>query len=685
MGDVNPATTLVLATFAVQAAEGLLLGVVLLAFHRLYRRRYLLDWSLSWFALCLYHLLGAAALAAASLKLDPNLPLRVVLSASGLTAGYLQAGWLLLGTHDLATGRAVSPRLRTTLLVTVAVVGIGLSLPFTWTPAAGAERFLLRFGVRGGAAGIVYLIAAVWVWRTRARSGSLGIPLVAGGFTLVGLQQLHYLAISAWQVSTSRFNTYGAYLGLLDFFFYLVIGLGLVVWLLEEERERVMAAGERFDYLANHDPLTGLPNRELLLRRTELAIARARPAGLGFAVVSFDVDRFRTLNTSLGHASGDELLRTLAGRLTHRLWDGCTIARTGEDQFALLFTDVGAEPVLRLRLEELLSLVRQPFLVHGQELFVTISCGAALFPVHGPSGEKLLQRAEAAMMSLQQEGRDSYRLFSAGLAGHGPERVGFETDLHRAIDRGELILHFQPIVRIETGTVEAVEALVRWPHHDRGLLLPGEFLGVAEASGTIDALEELVLGAACAQAQAWREAGLRGLSVAVNLTPRQFQDPHLPARVERALGLSGLPPRHLQLELTESAALHGLEVVLAILRDLKEIGVSVAIDDFGTGYSSLDLLRVLPVDLIKIDRSFIRGLGSSPRDEAIAAAVVTLAHGLGLEVTAEGVETEPQHAALRRLGCDLLQGYLVSRPLPAEECAVILRQLKPQRVSQTAT
>jgi diguanylate cyclase (GGDEF)-like protein len=434
---------------------------------------------------------------------------------------------------------------------------------------------------------------------------------------------------------------------------------------------RIRRQQQTLAHHAFHDVLTDLPNRALLLDRLGHALARRGPDPV--AVLFLDLDGLKLVNDSLGHAAGDGLLKAVAGRLTGCVSPADTVARLGADEFSILLEDVRDAAAAAMCAEGILAALRAPLTVGGRELFPTASIGIALSAAEHTSAEALLRNADTAMVRAKQRGKDGYAVFSAGMAGHAAERLTLETDLRRALERGEFRLHYQPILSLCDGQVAEVEALVRWEHPERGLLLPGSFISVAEETGLIVALGQWVVEEACRQAATWQAAlGDKAPLMGVNLSARQFQRPELLADIRRALGSARLDPRRLKLEITESVVMADAETTVETLHALKALGIGLAIDDFGTGYSSLAYLKKFPVDTLKVDRSFVDGLGEDPQDTAIVQSVVALARALGLSVTAEGVETEVQYQRLRELGCERAQGYLFAHPCPAAEISALL-------------
>jgi diguanylate cyclase (GGDEF)-like protein/PAS domain S-box-containing protein len=436
---------------------------------------------------------------------------------------------------------------------------------------------------------------------------------------------------------------------------------GAVV-VLRDVRER-KSLERRLVHQAFHDSLTGLPNRALFLDRLHHARARSVREGSTQAVLFVDVDRFKVINDSLGHRIGDQVLQAVAGRICQVVRPSDTVARIGGDEFTVLLEGIrsGDEPAKAA--ERVMRALQAPIVAGGREVVVTVSIGIAVDdPVHG-AGD-LVAAADIAMYQAKNQGKNRYVVATADADERALERLDLETELRRAIARDELEVHYQPVMDARTGALHGLEALVRWQHPSYGLLTPGHFMDVAEESGLVVPLGEWVLEQACAAAVGWNARHAEPVVMAVNLSARQFQQPDLCERVSGVLQRTGLDPRLLTLEITETVVMDETEATIATLHALKELEVRLAIDDFGTGYSSLSYLKRFPVDAIKIDKSFVDGLASGPVDREIVRAVIRLAAAVGMQTIAEGVETEEQRDQLRRLGCSMLQGYLLSRPLP---------------------
>ena len=427
-------------------------------------------------------------------------------------------------------------------------------------------------------------------------------------------------------------------------------------------------AEERAEFLATRDALTGLPNRVLLHDRLEQAVVNGARQHNGFAFMFIDLDRFKTINDSLGHHVGDELLKGVAQRLTSCVRASDTVARLGGDEFAVILENLSDDDGAQQVAEKMIASMGAPMVIEGQALNTSCSIGISLFPADGRDSATLMKNADVAMYYAKEKGRNNYQFFSAEMNTRAQERLSVENYLRLALRRQELVLHYQPRMNASTGALVGVEALVRWQHPRRGLLLPDKFIDVAEDSGLIIPIGEWALQAACAQLAAWQASVKPDLRLSVNISVGQLGDgKRLYGAVEAAVKAAGIDPATLELEITESHLMQNIEEKVALLDRIGALGVGLAIDDFGTGYSSLSYLKRLPVDTIKIDSSFVRDIGVDPNDEAIITAILAMAHSLRLSVVAEGVETESQLAALKALGCDEYQGYLASAALAARE------------------
>jgi diguanylate cyclase (GGDEF)-like protein/PAS domain S-box-containing protein len=434
------------------------------------------------------------------------------------------------------------------------------------------------------------------------------------------------------------------------------------------ERKR---AEQRAQYLANYDVLTGLPNRFLVQDRLTQAVAQAHRNKLRVGLMHIDLDRFKLVNETLGHYVGDALLKQAADRIRKLVREGDTVARVGGDEFTIVYPNVSNLPALSITAERLLEDLARPFPSEGQDLFVSASLGISLYPDDAGSVDELIKHADAAMYSAKHLGRNNYQFFTTDLNREVQERMMIEAGLRTAIHRNELSLVFQPKIDLATRRVFGAEALLRWNHPKLGMISPARFVPVAEEAGLVGAIGEWVLRTACRQIRQWQDAGFP-LQVGVNVSARQFQQYDVADLVLGIMRESGVRAEHLEVELTESAVMNDAESSIVTLERLADSGVQIAIDDFGTGYSSLSYLKRLPLDVLKIDQSFVRDISSDPNDAAIVRAIITLARSLGIKVIAEGVENEAQLAFLNAYGCQYAQGYLFGKPLTAMEFEQLL-------------
>ncbi|MBI3620723.1 MAG: EAL domain-containing protein [Nitrospirae bacterium] len=440
------------------------------------------------------------------------------------------------------------------------------------------------------------------------------------------------------------------------------------------ERKR---AEERLLHLANHDALTGLPNRTLFFDRLNQSLTRSPWHNRLVTVLFLDLDHFKHINDTLGHDGGDRLLQAVAQRLTASVRAGDTIARMGGDEFAAVLVDVARADDIPAMAQKFIHALSQPFDLSGRELFISASIGISVFPNDGETAETLMKNADMAMYQAKNQGRNTYQYYSPSLNTQAQDRMALETGLRRALAHDEMRLHYQPRVDLKTGSINAVEALLRWQHPTIGLVPPAKFIPFAEETGLIIPLGDWVLRTACRQLKAWQAAGSSSLRVCVNIAPRQFRQKDLVKTVKEILTETDVDPRWLELELTESL-LQDKIVTIHSLQELSDLGIEIAIDDFGTGYSSLSYLHRMPIARLKIDRSFISALGAEPEAVNLVEAIITLAHALKIKTVAEGVETQAQLDLLRSLRCDEMQGYLFSKPLAVPDATTLLAQHTPR-------
>lgn len=429
-------------------------------------------------------------------------------------------------------------------------------------------------------------------------------------------------------------------------------------------------------YQATHDNLTGLANRNLLHERLVQTIADAARFEHPVWVAFIDLDRFKVVNDSLGHKAGDQFLRSIAERLRSTLRDTDTVARLGGDEFVLVLPGPKDDSLSSCMLQRLMDVINKPLTVQNKEFWLSCSIGVAVYPADAADADSLIEYADIAMYRAKELGRNNFQFFTAAMNERLRERLRLEADLRQALERDEFLLHYQPQIDLRSGRVIGMEALIRWQHPELGMISPARFITVAEETGLIVPIGAWVIRTACAQNKAWQDAGLGSLRIAVNLSARQFAQQDLVQFVAAVLNETALAPHYLEIELTESLVMADVEHATNVLRDFKALGVQLAIDDFGTGYSSLSYLKRFPIDVLKIDQSFVRDITSDADDAAIVMTIIALAHSLHLHVIAEGVETLAQLRYLQRHGCDLMQGYYFSRPLATQEFTQLQQQNK---------
>lgn len=423
---------------------------------------------------------------------------------------------------------------------------------------------------------------------------------------------------------------------------------------------------EKIKHLALHDSLTAIPNRTLFADRLTLALAHAHRTKEMLAVLFLDIDRFKVINDTLGHSVGDQLLRDVAVRLKSCLREEDTVARFAGDEFTLLLSGITrTEDVINIA-RKILHAVKQPSIIGRHELYITASIGIALYPGDGEDVETLMKNADTAMYHAKEQGRNNYQFYTPSMHAKSLEKMVLESNLRRALDHEQFVVYYQSLVNINTGKVVGMEALVRWRHPDRGLILPEEFLALSENTRLIVFIDELVLYTVCAQHKAWEAQGFQPLCVAVNLSAHTFQQPNLVETIMSVLQKTGLDPHFLGIEITEGIAMENIDTTIDKLNKLNELGIQISIDDFGTGFSSLYYLKKFPIHKLKISQHFVNGIMTDQNDELIVTSIISLAQGLKFKVVAEGVETEDQLIFLKQRQCDEIQGYLFCRPLPAE-------------------
>jgi diguanylate cyclase (GGDEF)-like protein len=454
----------------------------------------------------------------------------------------------------------------------------------------------------------------------------------------------------------------------------------------KEMSRNLQSSNEQIRYLAYHDNLTGLPNRLMFNDCLEHSLARARRSEMPLALLYIDLDNFKYINDTLGHHAGDELLKLTARRMRSSLrrgdhlarteleQDPQTVARVGGDEFAIILPCIKSPYAAASVATRLLESLSQPFRIVSQEIFVTASIGITTYPQDADNAEALVKNADVAMYHAKEQGKNIYQYYSESMNAAALERLTMENRLRRALERDELLLHYQPLVDAQTQKIVGVEALIRWHQPELGWIFPTEFIPLAEESGLIVPIGEWVMKTACKQLKQWLDSGIGRMRLSVNLSNQQFRRERLDSVIENILRETGLPPSYLEVELTESSIMRSEQTAEKVLTAIKRLGVSIALDDFGTGYSSLGYLRRFPIDTLKIDRSFVKDIVTDKDGAEILSAIIAMAQTLKLSVTAEGVEDIQQFEFLRSKGCDTIQGYLFSRPVPPEDIEMLLQQ-----------
>jgi len=517
---------------------------------------------------------------------------------------------------------------------------------------------------------------SLYQWLTRIAAA------VVMGLAISGM---HYTAMAASRFSVGSICRGGVtfqngWLAVtIGLFSLALLALALVTALYDAQMQ------SRTRHLATHDALTGLPNRVLFLDRLDREMAHAVRDGHIFAVLAVDLDRFKVINDTLGHGSGDQLLIQIAHRFSNSIRAVDTVARTGGDEFLLLVTDVREPADVAVFATKIVTSLDESVSLCETEVHTSASIGISIYPADGTDSDSLVAHADEAMYCAKKKGRNNFQFFNRGMSVFSRDRLDLEKDLRRALPMQQFEVHYQPKMDVATGRMNSVEALLRWRHPTRGMVNPTEFITLAEESGLMFAIGEWVLREVCRQASQWRQVGLPFLRVAVNISPIHFRQPKFLDAVRSALSDHNLEPRYLEIELTETTVMDQAETSVQILEELSRMGVIVSIDDFGTGYSSMSYLRRFPIDKLKIDRSFISDLTTSPEAKSIVTAIISLAHSLRLKVVAEGVETAEQLEQLRKLGCDQFQGFYRSAAvLPDEieklvQCCGEVEQLSDQQ------
>jgi diguanylate cyclase (GGDEF)-like protein len=632
-------------------------SLLLLQLYRRFRSAYLVEWTLSFASLTLFHF-AVALIIVGTEGMAGNRPTLIVASVAGGAAAFLQLGWMIWGSIEIAKRKPLKIRESQRLLLILGTAGlVSGGIPFFLGHDAAIHRFFF-LSLHSFACALAFIACGVAI--RKFRGSGFTIPGVA--FVIYGLVQLDEFMLLMRSLVDRSIATPLMVIGVADAAASAVIALAIVLTVLEDQREAGIEATSQVEQLAYYDTLTGLPNRSLFTDRLAVALAHAQRHRYKLAVLFLDIDRFKQINDSLGHTVGDRLLKIVSSRIRSTIRDEDTVARFGGDEFTILIHIIGKAEDAGKVAQKVLEGLKATITIDERDFVVTSSIGISVYPNDGTDGETLIRNADTAMYRAKDLGRNSMQYYAATMNHKALEALEVENGLRRALTQNEFVLHYQPLIDMQSGAVFGLEALIRWNHPELGLLRPDRFIPAAEQSGLIVSIDRWVLKEACRQASEWHTLGHR-IVMAVNLSGRQFQDPGLIDYVRGVLESENFPPQFLELEITEHYAMRDVEKAIPTLHALKALGVRIAIDDFGTGYSCLSYLKHFPIDTLKLDSSFVRDL-ASPEDAQIALGVIALAHSLKLKVIAEGVETISQLAFLREHACDRLQGYLFSRPMP---------------------
>src|SRR5690348_6668056 len=659
---MNQGHGLELVMYLAQAGCAIAQAAIFAYYYRVSRLEHLRMWGLSFVALALYLVFALLAIDLGEPS-GGSIAVALPVSMASLVAAYLQVALLALGTMAVLGRHPPTRRTVRNVLIASVLFGAITALLFAAPSSGSIHRIVLHSALRYALTGAGYLIVAILLWR-RARRSGLGARLAAFAMGAYGVQLLHVLAILIAETSFGLDIGWARYVGIFDLIAQLFIGYGLVVWLLEDERLRYERADTALRRLRDFDPVTGFPNRRRLMSDLEISL---RGPNQRTATMLVRVDQADMLSSSLGMVAAEAVIAEAASRVQE-----CSLphwprpARLSESRLVQVVPHVHATGDLAACADNLLAMLRAPFYSGGRELALSASIGISLSPDDAVQAATLIGAAEAAAQQAHDEGGNRFRFYSTEMNSLVLTRLSLQAELRRALLRGEFELHYQPLLAGNSHNLAGAEALVRWRHPKRGLLGPDMFIEEMERLGMIEDLDRHVLESACREAQQWRPHGGKPLTVAVNISTRSFQREHFPDLVRAVLASTGLSPQRLELEVVESSALEDIDRATECLTRLRALGVRVSLDDFGTGYSSLSHLRLLPVDCLKVDRSFADEVLVDKRAAAIVAAIIILAHSLDIAVVVEGIETAAQLEWFERHEVDRLQGYYFARPMEAD-------------------
>ncbi|MGA7298270.1 MAG: bifunctional diguanylate cyclase/phosphodiesterase [Rhodanobacteraceae bacterium] len=661
--------TLELVLTATQFIGALIIAALLLYYDRVSPRRSLPLWAGSFLAGAIYL---ATAWGAMQLALHSQSEVwsRLPLSTISMVAAYWQLAMAVMATRiALHAGTLAPKRIRLVLWVT-AILGVFVAIAWAGHPDAWLQRVLMRVGLRYMLGAICFAYIALDLWRSVPRDG-LGTRIAGSAMAIYSLQLLHVSAIYAWQIYTGQGLEWSRYTGIIDLVSMLFMGFGLIVWLLEEERNRAQRADAAMRRIRDFDPVTGFPNRRRLLNDLPQWL---RQTNQQTAILMLRLDQQETLSGTIGIVALESIMAETASRFEQHARSGWhRPARLSETRLVQVIPRADNTAHLTAFANDLLTTMRLPFYTDGQEFSLSASIGIALAPEDGETAEALIAAAESACKSAHDEGGNRFHYFSSELNTIALTKLGLQSELRQAMLRGELELYYQPLVSGDNHHLCGAEGLVRWNHPQRGTLLPEMFITEMDQLGLSEELDRMMIRQACREACIWRDRYGSEISISINVSTRSFQFAGFPDQVRGILNETGLEPARLELEIVESGALVDPSRAIQTLSQLRQLGVRSTLDDFGTGYSSLTHLRELPVDCLKIDRSFVDNVITSKRDAAIVAATITLAHSLGLEVVVEGIETQQQLEWFKQHDADRLQGFLFSAPIKSGEMHKLLQ------------
>jgi diguanylate cyclase len=657
-----------LSLFLIQAGLALVLSLVLWHFYRIYQRHYLKSWSVAFLVFAAY----VICLTGYSLLSPDDMiewrTLRLVFEFSYIFSCYAFAIWVLVGVREAVTTERIPSRTVNKLLWLVGCIALFSVAVFAIDGQTNPWKHYLQINLRLFFIGSALLVAGIWLFSLQNKI--FVTKLVASSVLLWGAQFVVVALVSVWLGNASEtFDRVVIVSKHLELFCQTILGLGLIIWLQEDERTTNMQLTAKTQYLDSHDHLTGALNRDALLQELN-QLMQQNPEPL--LLIMIGLDRFKTINESVGLKQGDRILREVTRRFEASIIKPKFIARTGGDIFALVLSDVHTEKQRQFSLQHIEQQIEKPFSFESSLLKLTASMGVSMSPDHANNAETLLQKANIAFHQAKRQ-QQRWVQYHSGMEEESARLLLLEKELITAIEQDQFVLYFQPQFNLREQRIDAFEALVRWQHPQRGLQMPGQFLPAVAHLGLSQRLDLAILDKAVATLGRWKSQNIL-TPVAVNMSPIHFEQDGLKQNIQKLLQKYQVPSTMLELEITENTAMGDMEKGSNFVTELQQMGIRVSIDDFGTGYSSLGYLRKMPIDKIKIDRSFITDMASSDSDLMIVKTMITLAHGLGKRILAEGVEDENQLGLLRHMACDAVQGYLIAKPLPELHALALLQK-----------